>query len=138
MMVITILVGNWVEADSLRRSGYFPIVVLCLTGEGFARTLAKEGPLSAMWRGAMTALLAVLITLMTAIAGLQQLMMRFPELLIVQIGCIVVVSEYFDLRLLQWINPVPPPKAVPKERKENTAKKAGEATRSGAEVVAST
>jgi len=138
IMVITILMGTWLEADHLRRTAYFPIVVLCLTGEGFSRTLTKEGARSAIWRGAMTALLAVLITLLTSIPGLRQLMLRFPELLIVQLGCIVVISEYLDLRLLQWINPAPPPKAAPQKGKKKTAKKAREAGRSGEEVAAKT
>jgi hypothetical protein len=107
IMMMTILLGTWLEADSLRRTAYFPIVVLCLTGEGFSHALTKEGTRSAMWRGAMTVLLAVLITLLTEIHALQQLLLRFPELLIVQIGCVVVIAEYFDLRLLQWMNPAP-------------------------------
>ena len=131
MMIVTILLSSWVEADALRRSGYFPIVVLCLTGEGFARTLAKEGPRSAMWRGTMTALLAVLITMISTVEGLQQLLMHFPELLIVQIGCIVVISEYFDLRLLQWINPAPSSEASGWKSERKASTEAREASLSG-------
>jgi hypothetical protein len=126
IMTFTILMGTWLETDVLRRTAYFPIVVLCLMGEGFSRTLTKEGTRAAMWRGAMTTLLAVLITLLTAIPGLRQFMMRFPELLIVQLGCIVLISEYLDLRLLQWINPAPPPKASGRKSKRKTSKKARE------------
>lgn len=105
IMIITLLASNWLELDVLHRVAYFPIVVLCLTGEGFARTLSKEGLRSAMWRGAMTTLVAVLITLLSQIREVEHLFLRFPELLFVQIGCIVVIAEFFDLRLLQWLNP---------------------------------
>ena len=122
IMVLTILAGIWLEADSLRRTAYFPIVVLCLTGEGFSRTLTREGARSAMWRGAMTVLLAVLFALLTEIHALQQLLLRFPELLIVQIGCVVVIAEYFDLRLLQWMNPAPQRRGSPGRTKEKTTR----------------
>lgn len=138
IMVITILAGIWLEADSLRRTAYFPIVVLCLTGEGFSRTLTREGARSATWRGAMTALLAVLFALLTEIHALRQLLLRFPELLIVQIGCIVVISEYFDLRLLKWMNPAPRQKVSPRRREKKTAKEARHHTRSVGEVASKT
>ncbi len=55
----------------------------------------------------MTAFAAVLITLMSEIRELQHLLLRFPELLIAQIGCILLIAEFFDLRLLQRLNPTP-------------------------------
>jgi hypothetical protein len=78
-------------------------------GDGFARTLSKEGFTSAMWRGTMTVLVALLITLLTQINGFRNLFLNYPELLIVEIACIVVIAEYFDLRLLSAINPEPEP-----------------------------
>jgi hypothetical protein len=80
-------------------------VVLCLTGEGFARTLIKEGARSALWRGATTAIVGILLTLLSDIHDFRHMLMQFPELLIFQIGCIVAIAEYFDLRLLQHLNP---------------------------------
>jgi hypothetical protein len=105
IMIIALLSSTWLDIDSLRRVVYFPIVVLCLTGEGFARTLSKEGLWSATWRGTTTVLVAVLITLLTQINGFRNLFLHFPELLIVQVGCIVGISEFLDLRLLGWLNP---------------------------------
>jgi len=138
IMVLTILAGIWLEADSLRRTAYFPVVVLCLTGEGFSRALTREGTRSAMWRGAMTVLLAVLFTLLTEIHALQQLLLRFPELLIVQIGCVVVIAEYFDLRLLQWMNPVPQRRVSPRRTKEKTTREGRHDTRGAGGVAVKT
>lgn len=53
----------------------------------------------------MTALVAVLIALLSQIGGLRDLFLHFPELLIVQIACIVAIAEFFDLRLLASLNP---------------------------------
>ena len=64
-------------------------LLLCLISEGFARTLAKEGFVSALWRGTTTALLGVVIVLFTRIPGSQDLLLRYPELA----GATLVVQE---------------------------------------------
>jgi hypothetical protein len=74
-------------------------------GEGVAKTLSKEGVKSAVWRGTATVLVAILITLFSQINGFRNMFLYYPELLLCQIGCIVVISEFFDLRLLSFLNP---------------------------------
>lgn len=118
IMIIALLSSEWLDIEWLSRVVYFPIVVLCLTGEGFARTLSREGVRSALWRGTMTALVAVLITLLSQINGFRNLFLYFPELLIVQIGCIVAIAEFFDLRLLAWLNPPAAKKRSPRRAKK--------------------
>jgi hypothetical protein len=104
-MVLGLLASAWLETESLHLVASLPIVVLCLMGEGLAKTLAREGPRSALWRGVMTALLAVGITLLTEIPGFRNLLLHYPELLVLQVGCIVVVAKFLNLRLLEWMNP---------------------------------
>jgi len=118
MMVISFFFSRWLGVESLRQLTYFPIVVLCLTGEGFARTLTREGLRSAMWRGTMTVFVAVLITLLSQIPGFPYLLLRFPELLMVHLMCIVVIAEFLDLRLLQWLNPSVSKKSPSQRRKK--------------------
>lgn len=105
IMLVALLASNWFGFESLGRMAYFPIVVLCLMGEGFAKTLCKEGTLSALWRGAMTALVAVLITFLFEVHGFRRMFVYFPELLVAEIGCIIAIAEFFDLRLLVHLNP---------------------------------
>ena len=105
IMILVLLSGAWLDIESLCRLAYFPIIALCLTGEGFARTLSKEGLKSAVWRGVATVLVAVIITFFSQIDGLRSMFLYYPELLICQIGCIVVIAEFFDLRLLSFLNP---------------------------------
>ena len=105
IMIIVLISSAWLDIESLRRLAYFPIFVLCLTAEGFAKTLSKEGLWSATWRGTMTAIVALLIALLSEINGFRNLFLYFPELLIMQIGCIMAIAEFFDLRLLRWLNP---------------------------------
>ena len=105
IMILILLSGAWLNVESLSRLAYFPIIALCLTGEGFARKLSKEGLKSALWCGSTTVFVAVVITLFSQINGLRSMFLYCPELLILQIGCIVVLAEYFDLRLLSFLNP---------------------------------
>jgi len=121
IMLIALLASTWLGFAPLGRMAYFPIVVLCLMGEGFARTLSKEGPGSALWRGAMTAFVAVLITFLFQINWFCDLFLHFPELLIVETGCIVVIAEFLDFRLLAWLNP-PVPKELPSQRAKKMPK----------------
>ena len=105
LMILAILASERLGMKLVENVAYFPIVVICLTAEGFARTLIKEGWGSALWRGSMTALVAALIALASATAGLARLLTSYPELLLAQVGVIVLIAQYFDWRLLEKFNP---------------------------------
>jgi hypothetical protein len=105
VMLLVILCCEWLGLTLVEGVAYFPIVVICLTAEGFARTLLKEGWGSALWRGGMTAFVAVLITLISQISQVSKLLMEFPELLLTQVGLIVLIPHCLDLRLLEKLNP---------------------------------
>jgi len=105
VMLIALLSSTWLGFESLSRVAYFPIIALCLMGEGFAGTLSKEGLGSALWRGTMTAFVAVLIASLFQIDGFRKVFLYFPELLIFEIGCIIVIAEFLDFRLLTRLNP---------------------------------
>ena len=99
------ILGWHLDASDLKNVAFFPIFVLCLVGDAFARILTKEGLRSALWRATMTVFVGVVLTWLFMIPGLKQLLLDYPELLITQVGLIVVIAEYFDLRLLRWMNP---------------------------------
>jgi hypothetical protein len=121
-MILALLLCDWLGLKSLQGVAYFPIVVICLMAEGFATTLSREGYRSALWRGGMTALVAVLIALASSSNEARTLFLRYPELLLVDIGAIIVIGRYLDLRLLKAINPkVQKPK---QRRKAKSALKA--------------
>ena len=105
IMIAAILGGEGLGLKMLGRVAYFPIVVICLTAEGFACTLTREGWPSACWRGGTTALVAVLITLISQIPSIAACLMKFPELLLLPVGLIVLIAEFCDWRLLEKFNP---------------------------------
>lgn len=105
IMIAVFLAGKWLDIRSLNQMIFFPIFALCFTGEGFARTLSKEGTLSAFWRGGFTVLVAIGITFIAQIKELQNILLSYPELLVLQTGVIILIAEAFDLRLFEWMNP---------------------------------
>jgi hypothetical protein len=117
-MLIAVLMSSWLDIESLRQMAYFPIVVLCLISEGFAKTHKREGMRSAMWRGGMTALVAVLITFFYENKGFRGLFLDYPELLVLEVGIMIVIAEFFDLRLLGWLNPRASNKSSSQKAKE--------------------
>lgn len=107
MIVLSMMLGRHLHYKTMIRSVYFPIVVLSLMADGFAATLRKEGTRSALWRGASTALLGVIICLVAEHDGFQRLLLRYPELLLAEVGLMLVISEYFAFRWFKRWNPPP-------------------------------
>jgi hypothetical protein len=105
IIVVGILCGSWLDLDPLRRVAYFPLVVLCLIGDAFVRTVAREGVRSALWRSSMTAVVAVILTYLSAVPRLKLLMLSCPELVCLQAVAVALISKFCAWRCLEWLNP---------------------------------
>jgi len=101
LMVIALVAGPWLGQETMWSATFFPIIVLALLAEGTARTVEREGPRSATWRTFTTVMLAFAMASLGRIVPLREFLLEFPELSLVQIAAIVLVSEFFDLRLFQ-------------------------------------
>jgi hypothetical protein len=99
---------------------YFPVVVLCLVSEAFARTIKSEGVGRGLWRGSMTVLVAMLISWVTQNPLLSHLLLSYPELLIMQIAVIIVISKYCAWHLLERFDPSPATRARPPAQPAHT------------------
>ena len=100
-----VLLGRALEFEVLSRAGHLPIVVLCLASDGFARALANEGVASALWRAGVTLACAFLVLGLLAVPGLEAALLRWPELVLVEVAALLVVPQALDLRLLEHWNP---------------------------------
>jgi 7 transmembrane helices usually fused to an inactive transglutaminase len=105
VMVLAVLAGGWIRSASLQNVAHFPIVVLVLVGEKVAVTMKREGIRSGLWRAATTAAVGIALTAIASIPGLGGLLLGHPELLLVEIALIVVVSTLGAWRLLARLNP---------------------------------
>jgi len=106
-VIATVLASHWLQLEPLLRVAFFPIVVLCLVAESFAKTLYDEGAGSAVWRAVMTILAALLINAIAALPGLLNSLLIFPELTLLSLAMIVTVANRLDFRLLATFNPPP-------------------------------
>lgn len=106
MMILTALkLSLLMGADSLLRIGLLPVVVLTFAAEGFAKTLYLEGMKSAIWRALVTVVAAGIINLVSNISALKQMVLQYPEILLAQMGAILVIARHFNFRALQSLNP---------------------------------
>jgi hypothetical protein len=105
VMIVVTLSSDWLRSPSLLSVAHFPIVVLVLVGEKVAVTIKRDGAKSGIWRAATTALVGVVLTTIASIPGLGLILLGHPELLLVEICLIVVVSTLCGWRLLDSLNP---------------------------------
>lgn len=105
LMTFSVMVGDWLHVNILQTIAYLPIVVLCLVADAFGRTVKSEGIRSALWRALMTAMVAVALSLLAKSREVRELVLRYPELLVAQIGAIIFISLNMDWRLLERLNP---------------------------------
>lgn len=104
LMTLAVMAGGWFHSSLLQTVVYFPMVVLCLVADAFARTMKREGISSALWRATMTALVAVVLAALAKLPWTRRMLLHYPELLIAQIGGIIVVSRFMAWRLLERFN----------------------------------
>ncbi|HEY1569400.1 MAG TPA: 7TM domain-containing protein [Solirubrobacteraceae bacterium] len=107
VMIVGTMSSGWLSAPSLRNVAHFPIVVLVLVGEKLAVTLKREGARSGIWRAVTTAAVGVLVTGLASVPGLSGVLLAHPELMLVEIAAIDVVSTVCAWRALEFVNPRP-------------------------------
>jgi hypothetical protein len=99
------MVGGAMDWSWAGRALVFSIVVLTLTTDGFARMLSNEGLAAAIWCGTTT-LLAVLVSkTLTAVTAVRSALIDCPELLLLIIALIMLISSHFDRKYLAVWNP---------------------------------
>lgn len=116
MIVIAMLIGLAIGVPQIERVAFFPVVVLTLTGDAFASTLRREGPRSAIWRASATVCVALLITAMASVQAIQDLLVRYPELVLTILAGVIGVCKFANLRLFQHLNPAPVKKKKAKRK----------------------
>lgn len=106
LLLVPLIIGRWWGTAWLMQLALFPVIALCLTCESFAKILDREGVAEAVWRAVTTIMVALVITVMTETSGTVALFLHFPELLLVQAGCILLINKHLDFRVFEGINPL--------------------------------
>lgn len=104
LLFAPLMAGKWWHVEWLREIVFFPVIALCLTCESFAKVLDEDGIREAAWRTFTTVVAAAVIVSLTSLPGVLELFLRFPELLLVQAGCILLINKYLNLRVFEVAN----------------------------------
>lgn len=99
IMVGALLIAPWVRSEAVWSVAFFPVIIMAMLAEGVARTLEQGDAVLAGWRAGWTVALALFI--FSIHGSLKGLLIGFPELMITQLVAVVMISEFFDLRLLE-------------------------------------
>jgi hypothetical protein len=106
LLLVPLVVGARLDLLWLQHLAQFPLIALCLTCESFAKSVGRDGIPEALWRAFNTVLAAVVITCLAQQAAAFELFLRFPELLLAQAGCVLLLNNRLDLRLCEGVNPM--------------------------------
>jgi hypothetical protein len=119
--LVALMLGAALRLETLLDAAVFPIVVLCLSADGFARVVTEEGPAAAAMRGVVTVCLAAVISALGYIEPLAQFLFDYPEFVLVEIALVIWISAKCRWGLLERWNfrsrppdpgtPVAPPEA---------------------------
>jgi 7 transmembrane helices usually fused to an inactive transglutaminase len=101
LMLLPLLLLRHVPTVRTAEFAYLPVVALGLVTERYAATVTREGLRTAVNRTAVTMAEAVTIAFMATTLHGVDLLARRPELLLTQIWCVVVLSRYLAVRLLE-------------------------------------
>lgn len=105
LQILFLMVGSWQRSHTMFNLAFFPVIILAMMAEGIAGTLDQNRPATAAWRLGWTLALALLLFGIMNFGPFLKLLLRAPELMVLQIVAIVLVSEFLDFRLLQdWQN----------------------------------
>ena len=106
LLLVPLIIGRYGDIGWLTTIAYFPVIALCLTCESFAKVMDQEGVGEAAWRALTTIIAALAILAVMRLMDTLGFFLRFPELLLVQAGCILLINKHLDLRLLEGWNPL--------------------------------
>ena len=107
-MVVPLIAAKWWHISLLQHFAYFPIISLSLICEAFTKILNESGLRAALWPTLNTIAAAIFITLLARIPGAMPLLLRYPEVLFLQAGIVLLIGKFLDLRLFQDRNPFLP------------------------------
>ena len=105
ILVSALFIGSWLRSEWIWSLAFFPVIILAMMAESVAEALERESLASAAWRLTWTIGIALVLFMLMRNLTVLDVLLRFPELMLLQLLSIVLVSEYFDLRLFQgWQN----------------------------------
>jgi hypothetical protein len=107
-LVVPLIAANRWHLTLLQHFAYFPIISLSLICEAFTKILNERGLRAALWPTLNTIAAAIVITLIARIPGAMHMLLRYPEVLFLQAGIVLLIGKFLNLSLLGDRNPFLP------------------------------
>jgi 7 transmembrane helices usually fused to an inactive transglutaminase len=104
-MVVPLMLARYSHGVWLQHLAYFPLISLALICEAFTKTLDEKGLAEAAWPTLNTVIVGMVINWIAAFHGTLHLLLRFPELLFLQIGVVLLVERYMHFEIFEGKNP---------------------------------
>ena len=103
LMVVALLAGPLIQSEVLWSVAFFPVLITAMLAEAVAKSISNDSTLMAAWRVGWTIVVAGVIAVIGQTGRAANLMLTFPELMLLQIAAIIVIAEYFDWRLMEGV-----------------------------------
>ena len=101
IMVGAVLAGSWLNSELIWRTAFFPVIIMAMIAESIAKTIEKDHAILAAWRTIWTLLLSLVIAAIGQVGLWGDVLLQAPEIMLLQIVAIILVAEYFDLRIYE-------------------------------------
>src|SRR5688572_5117865 len=103
LMVVALLGGPLIKSEMLWSVAFFPVIITAMLAEAVAKSITNDSTVTAAWRVGWTIVVAGIIAAIGRTGPAANLMLTFPELMLLQIAAIIVIAEYFDWRLMEGV-----------------------------------
>jgi D-alanine-D-alanine ligase len=103
LMVAALLAGPLVKSEMLWSMAFFPVIITAMLAEAVAKSITNDSTVMAAWRVGWTIVAAGIIAVIGQTGPAANLMLMFPELMLLQMAAIIVIAEYFDWRLMEGV-----------------------------------
>ena len=100
--IIISAIGIWSNINALAYVTLFPIVVITITAERFAKTIVEDGYWDAVRITIQTLFVASIAYLVMSSTTMEALFLAFPELFLVIIGINILLGRWIGLRLTEY------------------------------------
>jgi len=104
-MVVPLMLVRYSHGLWLQHLAYFPLISLALICEAFTKTLDEKGTAEAAWPTLNTVIVGMFINFIATFHGTLHLLLRFPELLFLQIGVVLLIERYLHFEVFEGKNP---------------------------------
>lgn len=100
-MTAGLIVGASLGSATLFSFAFFPVVILAMLAESIADTVSRSSLGTAAWRTGWTIAVALVIAGISGLDVVRDVALECPELILTQVAIVILLAEFFDLRLLQ-------------------------------------